>query len=193
MKRFFSLGLSSVLLLTSATVLFAGKTEAWKELNSKTTGYYTQQKFMKAAGAGREAVAAAEKLPAEERGKLAVSLGNLAMIYTHLGKFPEAEKLAKKELKIRQDIFGEENPEVITAWNHLAIIYTLAGKLKKINPDAEQCLLQGVAISEKAYGKNSPKVMPALKKLEKYYRISGNTEKEKQMSARLDALPKIVQ
>ena len=193
MKRFFPIGLSSVLVLTCAPSLFAGKTVSWKELNSKTTGYYTQQKFMKAAGAGREAVAAAGKLPAGERGKLAISLGNLAMIYTHLGKFPEAEELAKKELKIRQDIFGEENPEVITAWNHLAIIYTLAGKLKKVNPDAEQCLLQGVAISEKAYGKNSPKNIPALKKMEKYYRISGNTEKEKQMTARLSVLPKVVQ
>lgn len=142
---------------------------------------------MKAAGVGREAVAVARKLPGGERGKLAISLGNLAMIYTHLGKFPEAEGLAKEELKLRQDIFGEEDPEVITAWNHLAIIYTLAGKLKKVNPDAEQCLLQGAAISEKAYGKKSKKNVPALKKLEKYYQISGNTTKEKQITARLAA------
>jgi len=165
--------------------LFAEESASWQQLNSQTTGFYKDQKFMKAAGTGREAVALARKLPGGERGKLAISLGNLAMIYTHLGKFPEAEDLAKEELKTRQDIFGRENSEVITAWNHLAIIYTLAGKLKKINPDAEQCLLQGLAISEKAFGKNNPKIIPALKKLKKYYRISGNAEKEKKMTARL--------
>ncbi|HHB77485.1 MAG TPA: tetratricopeptide repeat protein [Desulfobulbus sp.] len=158
MKRIVSIGLGVLLALTCVPSLFAGKTVSWKELNSKTTGYYTQQKFMKAAGAGREAVAAARKLPAGERAKLAISLGNLAMIYTHLGKFPEAEEPAKEELKIRQDIFGKENPEVITAWNHLAIIYTLAGKLKKVNPDAEQCLLQGEPFWKKPMVKTARKI-----------------------------------
>lgn len=188
MKRFLSISLNFFLILACSAALGADTTGNWQELNSRTTGFYKKQKFMKAAVAGRGAVAAARNLPEEERSSLAVSLGNLAMIYTHLGKFPEAEDLAKEELKLRQDISGKESPNVITAWNHLAIIYTMAGKLKKINPDAEQCLLQGVAISEKAFGKNSPKIIPALKKIEKYYRITGNTTKEKQMTARLAVL-----
>ena len=168
--------------------LLAEETGEWQELNSRTIGFYKEQKFMKASGAGRQTVAAARQLPETDRDKLASSLGNLAMIYTHLGKFAEAEELAKEELKLRQQIFGKENPEVITAWNHLAIIYTMASKMTQINPDAEHCLLQIVAIEEKVNGKESQAVIPALMKLEKYYRITGNSEKEKETADRIAAL-----
>jgi tetratricopeptide (TPR) repeat protein len=188
MKHILSVVVIIFLAFVFSSSLLAEESAGWHELNSQTTSFYKDQKFMKAAGVGREAVAIARKLPKGERGKLAISLGNLAMIYTHLGKFPEAEDLAKEELKIRQDIFGEEDPEVITAWNHLAIIYTMAAKLAKINPDAEQCLLQVVAVSEKAYGKNSPTLVPALEKLEKYYKITGNSKKENEIVARISQL-----
>ena len=168
--------------------LLAKETGEWQELNSRTVGFYKEQKFMKASGAGRQAVAAARQLPKADRDKLASSLGNLAMIYTHLGKFAEAEELAKEELSLRQEIFGKENPEVITAWNHLAIIYTMASKMTEVNPDAEHCLLQIVAIEEKVNGNESPAVIPALMKLEKYYRITGNSEKEKKVADRITAL-----
>ena len=168
--------------------LYAQEAGEWQELNSQTTGFYKEQKFMKAAGVGREAVAVARELPDGQRDKLATSLGNLAMIYTHLGKYAEAEELAKEELKLRQLVFGKEDPEVITAWNHLAIIYTMASKMAQINPDAEHCLLQIVSIEEKVNGKESPAVLPALVKLEKYYRITGNSEKEKETTDRIAAL-----
>ena len=173
--------------LCSSPLSAAGLDE-WQELNSRATGFYKEQKFMKASGAGRQAVAAARELPEGEQDKLAFSLGNLAMIYTHLGKFAEAEELAKEELELRQHIFGKEDPEVITAWNHLAIIYTMASKLAQNNPDAEHCLLQIVAIEEKANGKESPALLPALGKLEKYYRITGNGKKEKEVADRIAAL-----
>jgi tetratricopeptide (TPR) repeat protein len=168
--------------------LLAQETGEWQELNSRTIGFYKEQKFIKASGAGRQAVAAARQLPEADRDKLASSLGNLAMIYTHLGKFAEAEELAKEELALRQQIFGKENLEVITAWNHLAIVYTMASKMAPINPDAEHCLLQIVAIEEKVNGKESQAVIPALIKLEKYYRITGNSEKEKETADRIAAL-----
>ncbi len=168
--------------------LYAEDGGEWQQLNSQTTGFYKEQKFMKAAGVGRDAVAAARDLPVAQRDKLATSLGNLAMIYTHLGKFAEAEELAKEELGLRQEIFGKDDPGVITAWNHLAIIYTMASKMAQINPDAEHCLLQIVAIEEKAKGKDSKDIIPALQKLEKYYRITGNSEKEKEVTERITAL-----
>jgi tetratricopeptide (TPR) repeat protein len=168
--------------------LYAQEAGEWQELNNQTTGFYKEQKFMKAAGAGREAVAVARELPVAQRDKLATSLGNLAMIYTHLGKYAEAEDMAKEGLKLRQQVFGKEDLEVITAWNHLAIIYTMASKMAQINPDAEHCLLQIVAIEEKVNGKESPAVLPALVKLEKYYRITGNSEKEKETADRIAAL-----
>ncbi len=171
-----------------ASSLFAADVAEWEELNSRTINFYKEQKFTKAAGAGRQAVAVARELPEANKDKIASSLGNLAMIYTHLGKYPEAEEVAKEELAIRQEVFGKENREVITAWNHLALIYTMVGKMSKINPDAEYCMLQIIAIEEKANGKESLANIPALEKLEKYYRITKNTEKEKEIAARVAAL-----
>ncbi len=160
----------------------------WQQLNDKTLGYYQEQKHTKAAATGRQALSAARSLPEAEKEKLATSLGNLAMIYTHLGKFADAEAFAKEELQIREQLFGKDTPQVITAWNHLAIIYTMVGKMSKINPDAEFCMLQIVTITEKANGKESLAVIPALEKLEKYYRITGNMKKEKEIAARVAAL-----
>jgi len=174
--------------LTCSSPLLAAGMDEWQELNSQTIGFYKEQKFTKASGAGRRTVAVARELPETDKDKLASSLGNLAMIYTHLGKFAEAEELAKEELELRRQIFGKDNPEVITAWNHLAIIYTMASKMAEVNPDAEHCLLQIVAIEEKANGKESPAIVPALMKLEKYYRITGNSEKEKEVAGRIAAL-----
>lgn len=173
--------------LCSSAVL-AEEVGEWQELNTQTINFYKEQKFTKASSAGRQTVAVARELPEAERDKLASSLGNLAMIYTHLGKFAEAEELAKEELALRQEIFGIENPEVITAWNHLAIIYTMASKMAKVNPDAEQCLLEIVAIEEKINGKESMSIIPALEKLEKYYRITGNSDREEEITARIAAL-----
>ena len=169
------------------TSLFAADISEWEELNGRMVGFYKEQKFMKASGTGRQAVEVARKLPAADRDKLASSLGNLAMIYTHLGKFPEAEELAKEELQIRQELYGKVDREVITAWNHLSIIYTMAAKMAP-SPDAEHCLLEIVAIEEKANGNESLAVIPSLEKLEKYYKITGEKEKEKKVTDRIKQL-----
>lgn len=160
----------------------------WEALNGQSTGLYREQQFIKAAAAGRVALAKARTLPADEREKLAVSLGNLAIILTHLGSFPEAEELAKEELAVRRQHFGPEDLGVLPAWNHLALIYTLAGNLKRVNPDAEQCLLQILAIEEQARGRDNPAIAPALRRLEKYYRVTGNEERGAHIRERLQTL-----
>ncbi len=162
----------------------AEEKDPWEELNAKATAFYQEQKFMKAASYGREALEVARKLPDSEKEKLAISLGNQAMIVTHLGKFGEAEAYGKEELEVRQQLFGKEDLDVIKAWNHLAIIYTMAKNMK----DAEFCLLQIVAIEEKVHGTDSLAIVSPLKQLEKFYKISGNAEKEKQTAERIAKL-----
>lgn len=162
----------------------AEETNPWEELNAKVTAFYQEQKFMKAAGYGREALEVARKLPDSQKEKLAISLGNQAMIVTHLGKFGEAEEYGKEELEVRQQLFGKDDLDVIKAWNHLAIIYTMAKNMQ----DAEFCLLQIIAIEEKVHGKDSLSIVSSLKQLEKFYKISGIEEKEKQTAERIARL-----
>ncbi len=169
------------------TSLFASDVSEWEDLNGRMVGFYKEQKFMKASGTGRQAVEVARKLPAENRDKLASSLGNLSMIYTHLGKFPEAEELAKEELTVRQELYGKDSREVITAWNHLSIIYTMAAQMAP-SPDAEHCLIEIIAIEEKTNGNESLAVIPSLEKLEKYYKITGEKAKEQKVTARINEL-----
>lgn len=155
---------------------------SWEDMNNQTTEYYKDQKFIKAAGAGRQALNLARNLPEPEQEKMAISLGNLAMIYTHLGKFAEAEAHAQEELVIREKIFGKEHMEVVKAWNHLAIVYTMA----QAPDDAEICLLKIISLNEEIYGKESPGVLASLKKLEKFYQISKNKKKENEIATRIE-------
>lgn len=158
--------------------------ESWAQINTRATDFYKDQKFMKAAGAARQALTVARALPETERDKIAISLGNLAMIYTHLGKFGEAEEHAKEELALRESIFGKEDMEVVKAWNHLAIIYTMA----QAPDDAERCLEMIISLEERKFGKESPQVIAALQRLEKFYDISRNEKKAKQIAERLRGL-----
>lgn len=162
----------------------AQKQESWEEANTRATGLYRQQQFIKANRAVRHAVELARKLPESEKEKVAISLGNLSMIATHLGNFGEAETAAKEELAIREKLFGRENRDVIKAWNHLAIVYTMA----QSPADAEFCLEKIISISEKVYGGTSREVLTSLQKLEKFYQISKNREKEKAVAARIEKI-----
>ena len=164
------------------------KQETWEEVNTRATGLYKEQHFIKAGRVARYAVELARKLPAEEREKLAISLGNLSMIATHLGNFGEAENAAKEELEIREQLHGKENVEPLKAWNHLAIIYTMAQK----PDDAEFCLERIISICEQLYGAQSSEVLAALYKLEKFYKISKNKEKEKKTAARIATLESVL-
>jgi len=160
--------------------------ESWEELNSKVTSLYKEQKFMKASGLNKYVVSVARKLPEPEREKLAISLGNMSMIATHLGKFMEAEQSAWEELAILQKKFGKKSLDVVRAWNHLALIYTMAQEPR----DAELCLESIIEIEEGHYGKENAKVIPSYQKLLKFYQISKNKEKEKELSARLKEMEK---
>ncbi len=173
-----------LLLFFSLGSVWAGEGESWQEANDRATGLYKEQKFIKAAGAARHAVELARKLPQPEREKLAISLGNLSMIATHLGNFGEAEEAAKEELGLREQLHGRESVDALKAWNHLAIIYTMAQK----PDDAEFCLEKMVTLCESLYGAGGSEVLAALYKLEKFYRISKNREKEKQVAARIASL-----
>ena len=160
--------------------------ESWEELNLKVTNLYKEQKFMKASGLNKYVIHVARQLPESEKEKLAISLGNMSMIATHLGKFMDAEESAWEELAILQKIYGKRTLEVLKAWNHLALIYTMA----QVPEDAEQCLKTIIEIEEEHYGKEDAKVIPSYKKLLKFYQISKNKKKEKELTARLKKLEK---
>jgi len=163
--------------------------ESWEELNIKVTSLYKEQKFMKASGLNKYVINVARKLPESEKEKLAISLGNMSMIYTHLGKFMDAEQSAWEELAIYQKIFGKKSLEGLKAWNHLALIYTMA----QVPADAEQCLITIIDIEESHYGKEDVKVIPSYDKLLKFYQITKDKKKEKKLASRLKKMKKVTQ
>lgn len=160
--------------------------ESWEELNLKVVNLYKEQKFMKASGLNKYVINVARQLPEDKREKLAISLGNMSMISTHLGKFMDAEQSAWEELAIFQKIYGKRTLETLKAWNHLALVYTMA----QVPKDAEQCLKTIIEIEETHYGKDDAKVISSYKKLLKFYQITKDKKKERELTARLKTMEK---
>lgn len=155
---------------------------SWQELNDKVTGHYQQQQFSTAAGYAEEAVKLARKSGTSE--ELAISLNNMAMVSTHLGRFGEAEALNKEALSVRQKAFGVDDPRVAVSWNNLGLIYFFVKKMD----DAEQCYLEVLRIQEKAHGDKSEEIIPALQKLEKFYRKVENEGEADKIATRIQAI-----
>ncbi|MEN8189106.1 MAG: tetratricopeptide repeat protein [Thermodesulfobacteriota bacterium] len=152
----------------------------WQELNDKVTGHYQQQQFTTAAGYAEEALELAKKHPGNNE-QLATSLNNLAMIYTHLGRFGEAEGFNKEALSVRQRAFGVDDVRVAVSWNNLGLIYYFHKKME----DAEFCFQEVLRIQVKAHGDRSEEIIPALQKLEKFYTKTEQKEKAEKINARI--------
>ncbi len=170
--------------------LKAEDSQTWEEGNTNLMTLYKEQKFMKAAGLGKSLVQEARRLADSDernREKVITSLGNLAMIYTHLGKYPEAEELAWEELTLRQMVYGKRGLEVAVGWQHLALIYTMA----QVPEDAETCLLTSLAIVEEHFGIESQEVLASYKRLLKFYKITKNGMKEKEITEIVEKIKKV--
>ena len=74
----------------------------------------------------------------------AISLSNLATLYSDAGEFDKAESLYLKALEIEKQAHGEEHPGYAGSLNNLATLYQEAGQYG----EAESMLRKGDGNSE---------------------------------------------
>ena len=85
------------------------------------------------------------------------------------GQYSEAVKVAEKALKVAEDTFGANHPNVATSLNNLAELYRAQGRYA----DAEPLYKRALAIQEKALESNHPYVATSLNNLALLYKTQG--------------------
>ena len=88
-------------------------------------------------------------------------------------RYREAENIYKEAIKVAEDTFGSDHPNVATSLNNLAELYISKGNYSEIEPLYERAL----GILEKALGPDHPDVAISTKNLaELYYNQGRYTE-----------------
>ena len=99
-------------------------------------------------------IAIREKTLGPEHSHLAISLGNLALVYYATGEYTRAEPLFERALANDEKALGPEHPDVAVSLNNLAGLYWFTGEYARAAPLYERSL----AITEKALGPEHPQV-----------------------------------
>jgi tetratricopeptide (TPR) repeat protein len=112
--------------------------------------------------AEQEFEAARKSMTAEAEGTV---LNNLAQLYQDTNRLGEAEPLMERALKIGEQGFGPEHPNVAIRLNNLAQLYQDTNRLAEAEPLMERAL----KIDEKSYGPEHPNVAIRLNNLAQLY------------------------
>ena len=144
MKTYSRLTLTCLLLILVVPQVDADKyLDEWKQLNAQALENYGAARYGVAAKLAEKQLAIAEKHLHE--GRVAASLGNLALYYTKLGKYAEAEPLHKRSLAIKEKALGPDHPNIAYNLENLAEIYAKTDR----EAEAEKLEKRAAAIKAK--------------------------------------------
>jgi tetratricopeptide (TPR) repeat protein len=95
-------------------------------------------------------------------------MGNLAVTYSNLGKYTEAEKLEIQVLDVRNRILGVEHPHTILAMENLAATLRSLGKYK----EADKLVIQAQEVNSRVIGATSPYAIATMANVQEAQDIS---------------------
>jgi CHAT domain-containing protein/tetratricopeptide (TPR) repeat protein len=112
---------------------------------------------------------------------------NLAVLFTGLGNYTEAETYFRKALGAHEKVGGRR--DVASTLSHFAHMYFKQGRYA----EAEQLAQRGLAIDEKVFGPDNLEVGHALKQLARIYESQGRTAETENLFRRsLDIYEKVL-
>jgi|GEM_PF-1557015 len=130
---------------------------------------YNEGKYSEGIGPALEACEIRRHILGEKHHYYTASLNNLALLYSHLGRYEEAEQLYNKALEIDKQAGGEEHPEFATDLNNLAELHIDRGQYRQ----AEPLLRRALEIQKNAAGKEDEGYAAGLNNLAEFYRTTG--------------------
>ena len=89
-----------------------------------------------------------------EARETAIALNNLALTYSYLARYTEAEPLFRRAIEIDEKALGKDHPDVAIRYNNLAVLLQDQGKYA----EAEPLFRRAIEIDEKVLGKDHPDV-----------------------------------
>ena len=132
--------------------------DQWNAANGKLGKLMDEGDYKAAMLASQDAWKAAQKLSGPKNPAPALTLGNVAEIYTRVGQYVQAEAMYKRDLGEWAKATGSESPQAALAMRGLAGVYGILGRW----PEAEQLSLHALSIRRKAFGPNSISVAESL-------------------------------
>jgi tetratricopeptide (TPR) repeat protein len=103
--------------------------DEWRTLDAEAMSLYREGHYDRAIEVAKKALDVAEKAKNPNHPDVAVSLNNLAMLYTAQGQYAEAEPLYKRSLAIREKALGPNHPNVAASLENLAALYKATNRL----------------------------------------------------------------
>jgi len=99
-----------------------------------------------------QALEVRKQLASQEHPLVALSLNNLAALYSSQRRYNEAELLYLQALELHKQLLGQEHPDVARCLNNLALLYYSQGRYD----EAEPLYIQALEIAEQRLGANHP-------------------------------------
>jgi tetratricopeptide (TPR) repeat protein len=130
----------------------------WEKHHQAGLTAYRGKHYSEAEKQFKAALTEAEKLPAGDW-RLTLSLSNLAEVYRFQSKYSQATPYLKRLVKISEESYGPDHPNVAAHLNNLAGNYRAQGMLAKAEPIYKRAL----DIWEKHLGPDNALVLFALK------------------------------
>ena len=135
--------------------------------NWEVNKYYAAEKNIK------RSIEIYEKIYKDKQIKFVDTLQTLADIYSDQGDFLNSIEIDKRILKIKEDEYGFNNPEVAITLNLIGLSYWELGK----SETAKQFLKRSIKILEKKLGRNNIETINSLNNLALVYGDEGNWDK----------------
>ena len=101
----------------------------------------------------------------------------LAYLLRYIGGFQKAEVLYKKNLKIREKLYGEEHPDTAANYNNLVLLYKGQGKYR----EAEELCKKALQIREKIQGEEHPDTATSYNNLAGVYSAQGKYKEAEEL------------
>ncbi|MFT3846345.1 MAG: CHAT domain-containing protein [Lacibacter sp.] len=166
MKRFLFLALFLLKTIFSFS-------QEWEDLNDQLFSLYAKGYYEQAIPAGEKALLTAERKFGKDHPNYAISLYNLARVYTSAGNFVKAEPLYVASLALYKRTVGENDTDYISCLNSLALLYASTGEYDK----AEILQLEAVQKYKRLSGDFSADYALGLNNLAVLYYKMGDYQK----------------
>lgn len=144
--------------------------QTWDELNVSFNKYYNNKEYGKAIDIAKMEIDKSEKEYGSNSRFYAISLFDLSLSYSFIGRFEESEEIAIRASNLIKLVSGEESGDYAESLKVLAFIFKQIGKYKELNHLYEESL----RIFDKVIGKRHPKFIIYLNNLLASYIASGN-------------------
>ncbi len=111
-----------------------------EQLTEQANKLTEQGQYADAIPLAERTLAILQQVLGQDHPDIAISLNDLALLYSSQGRYSEAEPLYRQALEMNQRLLGDEHPDVATSLNNLGFLYSSQGRYSEAEPLYRQAL-----------------------------------------------------